>query len=99
MAHRALKQWCLTKHETVNSFENWRQNVMYTLSLDSEFSPFLLADRLRLVKERYGTELRSRTLASINPEISQTLDSLLIELQASEVADGHFLSKCTFLPY
>ncbi len=22
--HRALKQWCLTKVETVNSFENWR---------------------------------------------------------------------------
>ena len=31
----------------------------------------------RLVKQRYGTELRSRTLASIKPEISQVLDSLL----------------------
>ncbi|KAL5005704.1 hypothetical protein ScPMuIL_016862, partial [Solemya velum] len=29
----------------------------------------------RLVKQRYGTELRSRTLASIKPEISQALDS------------------------
>ena len=31
----------------------------------------------RLVKQRYGTELRSRTVASIKPEISQALTSLL----------------------
>ncbi len=41
-SHRAPKQWCLTKIETVNSFENWRQNLLHTLSLDSEFAPFLL---------------------------------------------------------
>ena len=40
-APRAPKQWCLTKVETVNSFENWRQNLLYTLSLDSNFAPFL----------------------------------------------------------
>ncbi|KAL0153092.1 hypothetical protein M9458_051586, partial [Cirrhinus mrigala] len=40
--HRAPKQWCLTKVETVNSFENWRQNLVYTLSLDTEFAPFLV---------------------------------------------------------
>jgi len=32
-----------------------------------------------LVKQRYGTELRTRTLASIKPEISQALESLLDE--------------------
>ena len=42
------------------------------------------ADLPRLVKQRYGTELRSRTLASIKPEISQAIDSLLDELQTSE---------------
>ena len=41
-------------------------------------------DLSRLVKQRYGTELRSRTLASIEPEISQALDSLLDELHTSE---------------
>ncbi len=40
--HRALKQWCLRKVESVNSFENWRQNVVFTLSLDTEFVPFLV---------------------------------------------------------
>lgn len=38
---RAPKQWCLGKVETVNSFENWRQNLIYTLSLDPNFTPFL----------------------------------------------------------
>lgn len=40
--HRAPKQWCLSKIETVNSFENWRQNLLYTLSLDKNFAPFLV---------------------------------------------------------
>ena len=43
-------------------------------------------DLPKLVKQRYGTELRSRTLASIKPEISQALDSLLDEIWSSEDA-------------
>ena len=39
---RSPKQWCLTKTEIVTSFENWRQNLLYTLSLDAQFAPFLL---------------------------------------------------------
>jgi hypothetical protein len=39
-----------------------------------------------LVKQRYGTELRSRTLASIKPQISQALYSLLNELRSAEDA-------------
>ena len=38
----------------------------------------------RLGKQRYGTELRSRTLASIKPEISQALSSLFEEIGASD---------------
>ena len=40
----------------------------------------------RLVKQRHGTELRSCTLASIKPEISQALSSLLEEIRASDDA-------------
>jgi len=40
-------------------------------------------DLPNLVKQRYGTELRSRTLASLKPEISQALDSLLDELRVA----------------
>ena len=39
--HRAPKQWYLSKVETINSFENWKQNLLYTLSLNSNFTPFL----------------------------------------------------------
>ena len=42
-----------------------------------------------LLKQRYGTELRSRTLASLKPEISQALDSLLEEIRSS--ADSKIL--------
>ena len=38
---RAPKQWCLTKSETANSFEIWKENLTYTLSLDNSFSEFL----------------------------------------------------------
>ena len=38
---RAPKQWPLTKNETITSFENWRQNLVYILSLDKNFAPFL----------------------------------------------------------
>ena len=38
----------------------------------------------RLVKQRNGTELRRRILASVKPEISQALESLLDELHTSD---------------
>ena len=38
---RAPTQWCLTKHETINTFDNWKQNLIYTLSLDVNFAEFI----------------------------------------------------------
>ena len=49
---RAPKQWCLTKVETINSFESWRQNLTYTLSLDKNFAPFLVEGATWLKKTR-----------------------------------------------
>ena len=37
-----------------------------------------------LVKQKYGSELRNKTLASLKPEISQALGSLLDELRSTE---------------
>ena len=39
-----------------------------------------------LVKQKYGPELRSRTLASIKPEISQALDSLMADFGATKMS-------------
>ena len=40
-AARAPKQWSLTKNETITTFESWKQNLIYILSLDTNFAPFL----------------------------------------------------------
>ena len=64
--------------------------LQYILSLDRNFASFLSdgvtwlrlvqPDLLSLVKQRYGIELRSNSLASLKPEISQALDSLLEDI-------------------
>ena len=39
--NRAPKQWQLTPNETLNTFTNWKENLIYTLSLDASFKPYL----------------------------------------------------------
>lgn len=49
---RALKQWSLTKNETITfTFEAWRQNLQYFLSLDANFAPQFLEDDLTRQKK------------------------------------------------
>ena len=38
---RAPKQRALTKAENINTFECWRQMLLYNLALDANFGPFL----------------------------------------------------------
>ena len=61
--HRAPKQWCLSKVETINSLENWKQNLLYTLSLDSNFAPFL-ADGFTWLKKTKDQSPTARGLES-----------------------------------
>ena len=49
-SNRAPKQWSLTKNETITTFEAWRQNLQYFLSLDANFAPFL-ADNFTWLKK------------------------------------------------
>lgn len=59
--------------------------------VDEEVTPTLVLTWLRLIhkdlpaliKQQYGTELCSKTLASLKPEISQALDSLLNEVYST----------------
>ena len=57
MNPRAPKQWSLTKQETITSFEDWRQNLQYILSLDRNFAGFL-ADGATWLKKSPGSPLR-----------------------------------------
>ena len=40
-SNRAPKQWSLMKNESITTFEAWRHNLQYSLSLDANFTPFL----------------------------------------------------------
>ena len=42
MASKAPKQWSLTETETITGFESWRNNMVYILSLDDNFKPYLV---------------------------------------------------------
>ena len=64
-----------TDEQKTPSLEN--MIVLHWLSLIHKGLP-------KLVKQRYATELRTRTLASIKPEISQALSSLMEELQSMQ---------------
>lgn len=58
--NRAPKQWVLTKSETINSFESWKENLVYTLSLDPNFSGFLI-DGVTWGKKSKANPLRGFT--------------------------------------
>lgn len=60
MATRAPKQWSLTKNETITSFQAWKQNLQYILSLDNNFAPFLL-DNVTWEKKSTAAPLRGQT--------------------------------------
>ena len=57
MNPRAPKQWSLTKQETITSFEAWRQNLHYILSLDRNFAGFL-SDGVTWLKKSPGSHRR-----------------------------------------
>ena len=52
MSSRAPKQWSLTKSETVHSFESWKQNLNYILSLGNNFASFLVPNVTLMKKSR-----------------------------------------------
>ena len=39
--YSAPKQWVLKENETITSYESWKQNLIFTLSLQNKFLPFL----------------------------------------------------------
>ncbi len=61
MSSRAPKQWPLTKTETLNSFTNWKENLIYILSLDPNFSPFLTDENVSWKKKSTADPARGFT--------------------------------------
>ena len=92
----ALYQWLVSFVEdnllTANSVlshhgEKYEENEELTPTLENIIVLLWLKlihkDLPKLVKQKYGTELRTKTLASIKPEISAALDSLLDEIHSN----------------
>ena len=57
---RAPKQWSLGKSETITCFESWQQNLLYILSMDPNFAPFL-AEGASWAKKTKAQPLRGFT--------------------------------------
>ena len=65
---RAPKQWCLSTSETINSFENWKQNLIYTLTLDKNFSDFVAPDAKW---NKYAKDDLNRGLAADDAQVPE----------------------------
>ena len=87
---RAPKQWQLSKNETLNSFTNWKENLIYTLSLDSNFSPFLL-DGFSWLKKSAATPTRGLRNDGESVPVSQRLNAVQknakLELMLGQIAN------------
>ena len=89
---RAPRLWCLTKIETVNTFENWPQNVVYTLSLDKTLPLFWYQEHSgrRKRKPHYSEALQTMTRIYQKPVVSLATKS--------EHTRTHVGTDCQLLP-
>lgn len=89
-ANRAPKQWCLTKSETINSFESWRQNLLYILTLDKNFAKFT-APGVTWLKQSKDNPERGFTDDGNNVDVAQretaTQKSATLELMLGQIAN------------
>ena len=106
---RAPKQWSLTKNETITSFEAWRQNLMYILSLDGNFAPFI-APECTWRKKSAASPLRGLTddgdgVPAVSRKTAAT-KNIELELMLGQIANfcpiisrNSIVRSSTSLPY
>ena len=71
---RPPKQWQLTENETITSFANWQSNIMYHLSLNNEFEPFLTSVwQKKSVPNRGLTASTTKTAVQLNIVLERML--------------------------
>lgn len=88
--YRAPKQWCLSWHETLNSFKSWKENIIYTLSLDPDFTD-LLKDDVTWLKKSPENPLRGfvddATTIPVATRKSATQKVCKLELLLGQIAN------------
>lgn len=93
-SHRAPKQWCLSKHESINSYERWQRNQIYTLSQDPNFACFLIPSAKWEKKGRKNPK-RGFTNDTTGEEVSRrTAEQKVTHL---ELMLGQIANYCTVI--
>ena len=83
--HRAPKQWMLTKNESINAFNSWKQNLLYTLSCDDKFKNFLVDGVIWEKKTPTNAKTRGFTdIADGSTAAEQIVD---LELMLGQIAN------------
>ena len=78
----APKRWCLTKNETITTFESWRENQIYVLGKEENFAPFL-ADNVTWEKaNKTNRGLKDDTGRTSDPPTGLTAAQKLINLDS-----------------
>ena len=89
-SNKSPKQWSLTKNESITTFKARRQNLQYSLSLDTNFSLFL-ADNFSWLKK--SSTSRKRGLTSHGENVpnsrqrSTSQKSVHLELMLGKIAN------------
>ena len=91
----APKQWCLTNVKNIESFQNWKQNLQFTLSLNPNLASFL-TEQCRGDKKTKFASLRGFT---------DDTDSVLLprrkivqqKVNTLELMPGQFANYCPVL--
>ena len=95
---RPPKQWQLTENETITSFANWQSNIMYHLSLNNEFEPFLTTVwQKKSVPNRGLTATTTKTAVQLNIILERMLG--LIAQFVPTLLRNDILKKSTSLNY
>ncbi len=86
-ANKAPKQWQLTKTETVVSFESWKQNLLYILLLDDQFTPYLEEETtwLRRTAVNPNRGFQDDT-AGVNARLTAVTKTQRLELMLGQIA-------------
>ena len=82
----APKRWCLSEHETLNSYEVWRQHQIWCLSQDKTFAPFM-KDGVTWLKKNSTNPNRGLTNDAGNNGVTADQKVLHLESLLNQIAN------------
>ena len=97
-SHRAPKQWVLQSDASVTQYESWKNNLLYTLSLDPLNTPFL-AKGATWLKQSRNNPKRGLTDDAAGVENRKTADQKVyaLELMLGQIANFQPMNRATIV--